>query len=777
MKKLSIFSKRVTSLILVLALIISYFIPISSLAISSTNKLTISFRKDEPNNINHADYGIAQYSLNNGESWTDVTNDISNIDVAVTGDNLRIRIVPNDGYYIDYNWIMLQLGDDEEIHISNEDGFESNMGYSVPANKASAVLRDIEFRKGDGVGQGQPSVNNETGKVRVHIIGEELEYNNPWSEDAADFIFGINGSEMKRLSKDEVNYTIENNKIIGLETKNEINYDYNYNDSGTVTFNVRTQWDDVITSLKINNVLYDTPQTKKALIEAFSERGIKFDISNVPYAETYNIEVIGRKQTDEEKIMGNFGWTYDPNTNEYSDDDKIPYGNLEFVKAVYNNVIYNSIKDVNAAGGTFEWNDGVKGTNDPTGEAMFPTGTELTLRLIPDSGYQLTALTLNGTPFETGEEIGVYTFTIQGGNWHLGANFTEVDNEVVSESVNVKNGKIDIDIANDNSFTNGTAKLEVNDIISMSPNRVEQFETTAIDKGYEIENYLDISLFNSIYKGGLKDANGNYESWDTPVASLEDKAAITLELENDMNGKDLVVVHEKHEGNTITGYEIIDTIYNKENNTITFETDSFSNYAIASKEKTETERYVLTSGDATFIFTDEANHDFEVTFMDVLNLTDEQLELLGITKKEFVQILNTIKENTSKFGMLLSVYAIDIEDTNRTYTGKTEIKIKMTDEMKKFNSFKFVHLDEDNNFKVGDIVDCKIEGDCIIGTLPHLSAYALVGSNVEITPSTENTTSKTNNPKTGDNIAIWIGLMLVSMVGIAGTAEILKINK
>ena len=83
-------------------------------------------------------------------------------------------------------------------------------------------------------------------------------------------------------------------------------------------------------------------------------------------------------------------------------------------------------------------------------------------------------------------------------------------------------------------------------------------------------------------------------------------------------------------GNTVTGYELIDATYNVKNNTITFETDSFSNYAIVSKENTETEKYVLTSGNATFTFTDEANHDFEVTFMDVLTLTDEELELLGL---------------------------------------------------------------------------------------------------------------------------------------------------
>ena len=60
-----------------------------------------------------------------------------------------------------------------------------------------------------------------------------------------------------------------------------------------------------------------------------------------------------------------------------------------------------------------------------------------------------------------------------------------------------------------------------------------------------------------------------------------------------MSGKELAIVHEKHNGNTITGYELIDAVYNEENNTITFETDSFSNYAIVSKESINNTKYTV----------------------------------------------------------------------------------------------------------------------------------------------------------------------------------------
>jgi len=160
--------------------------------------------------------------------------------------------------------------------------------------------------------------------------------------------------------------------------------------------------------------------------------------------------------------------------------------------------------------------------------------------------------------------------------------------------------------------------------------------------------------------------------------------------------------------------------------------------------------------------------------MDALTLADEELESLDLTKEEFAQILNIIKENTAKYGTLLSVYAIEIEDANYAYTGKTEIKIKMTDEMKKYNTFKLIYLDDENNFKAEDIVDLKVNGEYIEGTLPHLSAYALVGDNVETETTTTETTDNSKNPKTGDNIIMTISIFAVATLGAYIT---LKVNR
>ena len=569
-KEIKKLPKKFMAFTMIFAMLFSYFAPITNVfATSSTTELSVSFRDG------NEEYGKVQYSLNDGASWNDVTGNIESLNISVSGDNLRLKIVPNNNYSVDYAGIEMQQ-DENNIGGLSTIGLESENGYAIPSNVQSVSLNQVEFRYEEN----NNNESNVSANINVHIEGEELEYNQPWSDDAADFIFGINNSPvMRRLGKNEVNYITEDEEIVGLDTKEAISYQYDYNEEGTVTFHIRTQLDDFITSLKINDISYNTPQTKEALAAAFSGWGIAFDIENVPYSDTYNIEVVGRKQTEEEKVVGNFAWTYDENSNEYSEDDKILHGTLDFVKAVYGDNTYTTIEQINNAGELFVWDDGIRGTDNPTGEALFPVGTVLTLRLTPDAGYQLTSFDLNGFPFEPGEEVGLYTFTIGGGNWHLGAHFTEVNDEVKADSVNVTSGSIDINAG----FENGTAKLEVNDIASLSPSRVEEFENTAEEEGYDIEYYLDISLYNSIYKGGRTDASGNYESWDTSVESIDENATITLDLANDLSGKDIALIHETHNGDEITGYELMDATYNEENNTITFETDSFSNYVVVSK--------------------------------------------------------------------------------------------------------------------------------------------------------------------------------------------------
>lgn len=215
---------------------------------------------------------------------------------------------------------------------------------------------------------------------------------------------------------------------------------------------------------------------------------------------------------------------------------------------------------------------------------------------------------------------------------------------------------------------------------------------------------------------------------------------------------------------------------------------------IKAEKDNETEEYTINSdnGLATAIFTFEKGYDFVLNINDLLTMTPEQIQSnYGADEETFNSALEVIKNNVKQYGELISLYEITIDDGNMGYSDALKLKLKLTDEMKKYNKLQLIYVDENNNFKVGDINDLTINSEAATGDLDHLSVYALVGSKTtateeETTTTNENTTETTekatetttsSNPKTGDNIAIWISLMIISMLGIARTVKLYKKNK
>ena len=161
-------------------------------------------------------------------------------------------------------------------------------------------------------------------------------------------------------------------------------------------------------------------------------------------------------------------------------------------------------------------------------------------------------------------------------------------------------------------------------------------------------------------------------------------------------------------------------------------------------------------------FEDEEGHDYDFAIIDLSSLTDEEITELTngeYTKEEYDEALEVLKEAVSDEGTFVAIYEIVVvdEQEHAKTEGPFTIRIKMTDEMKKYNSFKLLYVDTDNEFNVEEVVNLTVDGDELVGELQHLSSYVLVG----------NTTSESNNPKTLDNIYIWIITLLISFIGLA----------
>ena len=160
-------------------------------------------------------------------------------------------------------------------------------------------------------------------------------------------------------------------------------------------------------------------------------------------------------------------------------------------------------------------------------------------------------------------------------------------------------------------------------------------------------------------------------------------------------------------------------------------------------------------------------HQLNIT--EYLSITDEQLQYLvdllndpeytlELLKEQLDKIISYGKKAANGQGELLKLYDIELsENLNEIHEadGGFKLKIKITDDIKGYDSYKLVYIDE--NGQTEDAIELTQNGDYLEGTLEHLSMYALVGSKTE------------NIPSTGDNIIFYISMLGLSIVGLIGT--------
>ena len=102
----------------------------------------------------------------------------------------------------------------------------------------------------------------------------------------------------------------------------------------------------------------------------------------------------------------------------------------------------------------------------------------------------------------------------------------------------------------------------------------------------------------------------------------------------------------------------------------------------------------------------------------------------------------------------------------------------MTDEMKKYDIFKIVYIDAEDNFATESPITLTQEGGYLVGTLEHLSTYALVGDNApgENDAPADSDTSAPTSPQTGynSNLGLW---MILSILSCCSMIALLVIDK
>ena len=554
--------EKLLSWLMVMAMILNYFLPVSKVMAAT------------PSNAN--EYGIIQ--INGLTSLSDVSNGTS---VSATFANGSATITGTGLYSDGSNKVYLtgdvtvsataNTGYTAEIWVNGTNTNSASTTINAPAAN-SVVNLDVEFNSSN-TGGGSHTGNTTSNVTVSRGTGSyELRGNNVNYDDEIEFC--INGSMWNH--------------------ENTISYDSLATDT-TVTFTFETLWinryyDDIV----INGVSYnvddylDFDDRTQWLVANHGTQTLSFDIPNVAKANSYNI-VVKHGENNGKKYLATFLWTADP--DQANSHDYIGHSKLEFVKAEYNvgNTTYTvTEKDLegklvrngdhkNATSQDGFLSYGVTADVDyDDGSLTLPGGAKVTMRVVPEYGYQVTSV--NGGNDFTTTDSGVSEFTItvaDGTAGYFQAEVTKVDDEVLANSTKVASGTVEI---KNGEIDSGTVRLSVDDV-ELSSDKISDFKKAAGDN-YTINSYLDINLNKVLYKGTSEDV------WEEQIHHLNNEALITLKLEDGVDINDIVIVHNIDNGDE---FEIIEIeSYDKETNTITFKTKSFSNYAIASKNSTTT---------------------------------------------------------------------------------------------------------------------------------------------------------------------------------------------
>lgn len=627
--------KAIIALLVILAMVLA-IIPFKAFATGESYTITFTVSSDAEGyhdgqtdtDVAHS-VEIAQGHLKIDGQFVDprlvsapYDNTFNGYTVQQTGANtVEMTITNGEAVVLDFNTAnnyMLKIG---EQNVSAH-------GTEFSANSNVQVFDYVAPQQGSQPGEGEdPEQPNFDSTAKLIVRGgtgsytdrhynpetnSEEEVQVPYAESYINGAFSVNDSYVRSLEAEPGH---ENDPV--PESK-EINLDYNKRNDGKITINFGSLFIyKYVGKVVVNETEYDIPfnyADREAWLDHYDFQGISFGIE-VPEAANNTYDVVVKIEPAEQVFIGNFLWTSNPDEEYFKDpegqpieinDNFIAHSKIEFVKVKYqrNGTTYTKrLEDLNnlgenqmgGEGESTTWTNYTSGdngvefgkltkvNNSPVnydeGSMVLAEGAEVTLRIIPEYGYQVTAFTINGQDLIIGDNISEFTFIVREGNAHIGARVTAVEDDVKSTAAAIKGGEV---IIPEGTLETGTARLSVSEA-NVSEAKQEAFEEQA-GNGYEINSIFNMNLDQVFYKG-----NNGSDVWNgEELEDLDEAAVVGLALEEEIDPTNSVIVHNIHDGEE---FETIDIRgYDPETNSVYFPATSFSNYAIATKvSATDTE--------------------------------------------------------------------------------------------------------------------------------------------------------------------------------------------
>lgn len=266
-----------------------------------------------------------------------------------------------------------------------------------------------------------------------------------------------------------------------------------------------------------------------------TEGNTKAVCSNYGTASEYRISV-----TTESDGRYCIQWAYD---DAFGQDALVEHGRVEVIEV-----------DGNAV-------------NVTQGPVYVEAGKSVKIRLIPNYGYQISGVSLNGgASLKAESETSTFTFTMPGTHIHLKGIFAAASDTVVNQAGNVVSSGV---LGNGKAVAdNGTAEMilsnAVPDVGSLPGN-------AALPDGEEQDQTKKIQSVDIVTKQKLSKGNGTY--WETPKTDLSGEAEVSLKMEQNATG---YAVIREHNGE----YKDIPSSYNPSTGILQFGSDKFSTYIL-----------------------------------------------------------------------------------------------------------------------------------------------------------------------------------------------------
>lgn len=408
--------------------------------------------------------------------------------------------------------------DNMQIRVYSNNGFQTKL--TVTQNETSLAEREGEGgfpdsitlvveKKGSQGQQGQSTDN----RIRLQLEGDACtSFADMVSKNIQIYVSKDGGSSFSQLP--------------GLDTKSTKEYVF---EADVTSIQFYVSCDETKYSLQFQGKSGDVGKSAQTPI-------------TLNAAETQTIQIDHSVRT--------ITWAYDSQT--YGEDAYLEHGKAQVVAV-------EGVGDLSNI--PFASNPG----DEKGGHIAVEAGKKVTVRLIPDYGYQLTGVTLNGGVTLTPQaEVSTFTFIMPDTNVHFKGIFTQTQDEINTTGTKVSSASVENGA---NAAPSGNLRLTVQD-----DSNADTTNALAL-----VENAVSAEAVNLTLNQIVSKGNGS--NWVTPVTQFGQPVKMNLKVTDYDTAAGYAVVRE-HDGNLTNLPTSV-----SEDGTLTFETNQFSTYFIVKTAK------------------------------------------------------------------------------------------------------------------------------------------------------------------------------------------------